>query len=84
MDSRTVIFFVIGFLFTSTQEIQSISIQNTSYGSIVTGEDYPDALAISAFASSNGWPILFTKEQSISANVQEFLAEIRYSDENDR
>lgn len=46
---------------------------------IATGENYPDALSISSFAASNGWPILFSKGGSIPQSVKEYLEMIKPS-----
>jgi len=41
---------------------------------IASGENFPDALAVSAFAVKNGWPILLTASNSLSANMENYLS----------
>ncbi|MHB1653243.1 MAG: cell wall-binding repeat-containing protein [Desulfitobacteriaceae bacterium] len=41
---------------------------------IASGENFPDALAVSTFAARNGWPILLTASNSLSANMENYLS----------
>ncbi len=42
---------------------------------ISSGENFPDALAISSFAAANGWPILLTEKNKLTASIKEFIQE---------
>lgn len=44
---------------------------------LVSGENYPDALAVSSVAAQRGWPILLVEKDGISKAVSEKLAGIK-------
>lgn len=51
---------------------------NISHGSplvISSGENFPDALAISSFAATYGWPILLTCKDEILPKIREYIQE---------
>lgn len=58
---------------------KELDLQKDSPIVITTGEDYSDALSISSFAASNGWPILFSKGDSILQPLKEYLEKIHPS-----
>lgn len=43
--------------------------------SIVFGGNFPDALGMSSFSANKGWPILLSKTNDLSAEIQSFLIE---------
>lgn len=42
---------------------------------ISSGENFPDALAISSFAAANGWPILLSDKDAITPRIKEYIQE---------
>ncbi|NLI92092.1 MAG: hypothetical protein GX434_07720 [Peptococcaceae bacterium] len=42
---------------------------------ISSGENFPDALAISSFAAANGWPILLAQQSYVTPELAEFIKE---------
>lgn len=42
---------------------------------ISSGENFPDALAVSSFAAANGWPILLTDGKALESDIKTFIQE---------
>ncbi|MYL61984.1 S8 family serine peptidase [Bacillus hwajinpoensis] len=61
---------------TATEIAKIIENENTTETFIVSGENFPDALSISSFASRFESPVLFTKSDSLPDDTKTYLNEL--------
>ena len=58
---------------TATEIARIMDNENTNQGFIVSGEKFPDALSISSYASRLEAPVLFTKENALPNETEDYL-----------
>lgn len=62
---------------TAAQIDQQVKTQQGGEVIVATGEDFPDSLSVSSYASANGVPIVLVENDNIPAEVQTYLNSIK-------
>lgn len=65
--------------YSTAAEMNAYSAEKNGEVIVVSGENFPDALAVSSYANQQEIPIVFVKENTIPEATQEFLNEYDFS-----